>query len=158
MKYLITGGAGFIGSHIARYLVNTGHDVVILDDLSSGSLENILHLTGNARARFIQGSITDPVILRSNCDEIDGIFHEAAVASVALSISDPRATNEVNVTGTLNVLIAARDAGVKKVVFASSAAIYGDSPALPKTETLPPCPKSPYAVSKLTGEEYMRVF
>ncbi|MFA5222098.1 MAG: SDR family oxidoreductase [Methanoregula sp.] len=158
MKYLVTGGAGFIGSHIADLLVHDHHDVVILDNFFSGRKENISHLSGNKQVRFIDGSITNPAVLKSACESVDGIFHEAAIASVARSVNNPGATNEANVTGTLNVLVAARDAGVKKVVFASSSSVYGDTPTLPKKESMCPCPKSPYAVSKHAGEEYLRVF
>ena len=158
MKYLITGGAGFIGSHIADCLLANGHEVIILDNLFSGRIENISHITDSERARFIQGSITDPVTLKTACESVDGIFHEAAIASVARSVNNPVATNEANITGTLNVLTAARDSGVKKVVFASSSSVYGDTPTLPKKESMCPNPKSPYAVSKHTGEEYLRVF
>jgi UDP-glucose 4-epimerase len=97
-------------------------------------------------------------MLKTTCESVDGIFHEAAIASVARSVNNPVATNETNVTGTLNVLMAARDAGVKKIVYASSSSVYGDTPTLPKTESMCPCPKSPYAVSKHAGEEYLRVF
>ena len=119
MKYLVTGGAGFIGSHITDLLIQEHHEVVILDNLFSGKRENISHLIEkNGMVHFINGSITDPAILKSACESVDGIFHEAAIASVARSVNNPIATNEANVAGTLNVLTAARDAGVKKVVFA----------------------------------------
>jgi UDP-glucose 4-epimerase len=158
MKYLITGGAGFIGSHIADCLMEKDHEIVILDNLFSGKTENISHLLDNENVRFIRGSITDPEILLTACESVDGVFHEAAVASVSRSVNNPVATNEANVTGTLNVLVAARDAGVKKVLFASSSSVYGDTPTLPKKESMCPCPKSPYAISKHAGEEYLRVF
>jgi len=159
MKYLVTGGAGFIGSHITDLLIQEHHEVVILDNLFSGKRENISHLIEkNGMVHFINGSITDPAILKSACESVDGIFHEAAIASVARSVNNPIATNEANVAGTLNVLTAARDAGVKKVVFASSSSVYGDTPTLPKRESMCPCPKSPYAVSKHAGEEYLQVF
>jgi UDP-glucose 4-epimerase len=158
MKYLITGGAGFIGSHITDCLLARGHEVIILDNLFSGRMENISHISDTQKFRFIRGSITDPFVLRTACESVDGIFHEAAVASVTRSVNNPKATNEANVTGTLNVLVAARDAGVKKVLFASSSSVYGDTPTLPKKESMCPSPKSPYAVSKHAGEEYLRVF
>jgi len=158
MKYLVTGGAGFIGSHIVDNLSDAGHEVIILDNFFSGRKENISHLMGNKKIRFIQGSITDPETLKTACESVDGIFHEAAIASVSRSVKNPVATNEANVTGTLNVLVAARDAGVKKVVFSSSSSVYGDTPTLPKTESMSPSPKSPYAVSKHAGEEYLKVF
>ncbi|MEI7856627.1 MAG: SDR family oxidoreductase [Methanomicrobiales archaeon] len=158
MRYLVTGGAGFIGSHIADFIIHNNHEVVILDNLFSGKKENISQLSGNKRVQFIHGSITDPATLKTACESVDGIFHEAAIASVSRSVNNPVATNEANVTGTLNVLVAARDAGVKKVVFASSSSVYGDTPTLPKKESMCPSPKSPYAVSKHAGEEYMQVF
>jgi UDP-glucose 4-epimerase len=158
MKYLVTGGAGFIGSHIVDSLSDRGNEVIILDNFSSGRKENILHHENNTKIHVIHGSITDPATLKKACESVDGIFHEAAITSVARSVDNPFATNETNVTGTLNVLVAARDAGVKKVVFASSSSVYGDTPTLPKKESMCPHPKSPYAVSKHTGEEYLWVF
>jgi UDP-glucose 4-epimerase len=158
MNYLVTGGAGFIGSHITEHLILQGHEVIILDNFFSGRRENISDLIGNKKVTLINGSITDSELLKSAFKSVDGIFHEAAITSVSGSIQDPVATNDVNITGTLNVLIAARDAGVKKVVFASSASVYGDAPGLPKQESMNPHPKSPYAISKLTGEYYMDVF
>jgi len=155
MRYIVTGGAGFIGSHIAEGLAGT-HEVVVLDNLFSGKLENIVHLTD--RITFVRGSVTDLPLLKEVFTGADGVFHEAAIASVPLSVHDPLATNEANVTGTLNVAIAARDCGVKKVVFASSSAVYGDDPTLPKREDMVPNPISPYAVSKLTGEYYLGNF
>jgi len=158
MQYLVTGGAGFIGSHIAESLVRRGHHVRILDDLSSGRCGNIAHLKGHGNVLFIRGSVTDPAAVAAACEGAAGIFHQAAIASVAQSVAHPRATHDVNSTGTLNVLIAARDAGVRKVVYASSSAVYGNAPGLPKEESMAPHPESPYAVAKLAGEEYMRVF
>jgi len=158
MNYVVTGGAGFIGSHIAECLVDHGHDVTVVDNLFSGKEENIRHLFNNPHFYFVQGSITDPDLLKDIFKNADGIFHQAAIPSVPRSIRDPVATNEVNVGGTLNVLVAARDGGVRKVVYASSSSVYGDTPTLPKVEGMNPNPKSPYAVSKLTGEYYCRVF
>jgi UDP-glucose 4-epimerase len=158
MKYLVTGGAGFIGSHIVDTLSERGNEIIILDNFFSGRKENISHLESIQKIHFIHGSITDLAMLKTTCESVDGIFHEAAIASVARSVNNPVATNETNVTGTLNVLMAARDAGVKKIVYASSSSVYGDTPTLPKTESMCPCPKSPYAVSKHAGEEYLRVF
>jgi len=156
MKYLITGGAGFIGSHLADALAGH-HDLILLDNLFSGKEENIRHLAG-AGASFVRGSVTDSALLGRVMEGVDGVFHQAAVVSVPRSLRDPVGTNEANVTGTLRVLVAARDAGVKAVVYASSSSVYGDSPALPKREDMPAVPKSPYAVSKLAGEHYMRIF
>jgi len=158
MKYIVTGGAGFIGSHIVEELARQKHEVVILDNLFSGKLENIQPFLKKKNVTFVQGSITDISLLKKIFEGADGIFHEGAIASVPRSIANPLATNEANVTGTLNVLIAARDCGVRKVLFASSSSVYGDTPTLPKREDMTPAPLSPYAVSKLTGEHYLKVF
>lgn len=158
MKYLVTGGAGFIGSHIAESLLNLNHDVVIFDDFSSGNQENIDSLPNIDQLTIINGSITDRELLIKTCREIEGIFHQAARISVPESIRFPDLTNEVNITGTLNILMAAQECEVEKVVIASSAAVYGDDPILPKTESMMPNPKSPYAVSKITDEYYCSVF
>ena len=157
MKYLITGGAGFIGSHLADALAGA-HELVVLDNLATGKEGNIRHLVGQGRAELVRGSVTDPALLKACMEGVDGVFHQAALVSVLRSVKDPDATNEANVAGTLRVLVAARDAGVKAVVFASSSSVYGESPVLPKREDMPPVPKSPYAVSKLAGEHYLRVF
>ncbi len=156
-KVLITGGAGFIGSNLAEELAE-GNEVVILDDLSSGRMDNIRGLLGNDKARFIKGSITDLDLLRQSFRDVDYVFHQAAIPGVPASVNDPVSSNIVNVNGTLNVLIAARDNGVKKVVYASSCAVYGDAGVIPITETTLLAPKSPYAVTKLTGEYYCNVF
>jgi UDP-glucose 4-epimerase len=158
MKYIVTGGAGFIGSHIVEELAQQKHEVVILDNLFSGKMENIESFLKKKNVTFVKGSITDLSILKEIFKGADGIFHEGAIASVPRSIANPLATNEANVTGTLNVLIAARDCGVRKVLFASSSSVYGNTPTLPKREDMPPNPLSPYAVSKLTGEHYLKVF
>ncbi len=156
MKYVITGGAGFIGSHIADALA-PDNEVIILDDLFSGSKKNITRSIESG-AEFRQGSINDPAILGEILSGADGVFHEAAIASVPRSVSEPIPSNEVNITGTLRVLLAARDAGVKKVVTASSSSVYGETPELPKLESMKPSPISPYGVSKYAAEEYGRVF
>ncbi len=156
MKYLVTGGAGFIGSHIVDALVAKGHDVVVLDNLSSGHRENLADVI--ARIEFIQGDIRDPETCLKAAEGCEGIFHEAALVSVPDSINRPRDNHDINITGTLNVLESARKQGVKRVVFASSAAIYGDNPELPKREDMLPEPKSPYALAKLTGEYYLKVY
>jgi UDP-glucose 4-epimerase len=155
MKYIVTGGAGFIGSHIAEALAGK-NEVVIIDDLFSGKMQNIDDFRNIVH--FVQGSITNLPLMKEICAGADGIFHEAAIASVPRSIKNPLATNEANVTGTLNVLVAAKECGVRKVVFASSSSVYGDTPTLPKREDMEPHPLSPYAVSKLAGEHYMNVF
>jgi UDP-glucose 4-epimerase len=158
MKYIVTGGAGFIGSHIVEELAQQKHEVVILDNLFSGKVENIQRFLKKKHVTFVQGSITDLPVLKKIFEGADGIFHQGAIASVPRSIANPLATNEANVTGTLNVLIAARDCGVRKVLFASSSSVYGNTPTLPKREDMTPNPLSPYAVSKLSGEHYLKVF
>jgi len=158
MKYIVTGGAGFIGSHIVEELALQHHDVVIVDNLFSGKKENIAPFLGMSNISFVQGSIIDLPLLKQVFEGADGVYHEAAIASVPRSIANPLATNEANVTGTLHVLIAARDCGLRKLVFASSSSVYGNSVVLPKHEDMAPRPLSPYAVSKLTGEHYLNVF
>lgn len=157
MKAIVTGGAGFIGSNLAEELANRGEEVVILDDLSTGRMENIKELLKRESVKFVKGSVTNQELLKGIFKDVDCVFHQAAIPSVQRSIEDPIATNEVNVKGTLNVLIAARDSEVEKVVYASSSSVYGDSP-LPKREEMIPNPKSPYAVTKLVGEYYCKVF
>jgi len=156
MKYLITGGAGFIGSNLAAELLKRGHQVRVLDNFSTGNRENLQSLDGSVE--IIEGDLRSYHIVRAAVEGMDFILHQGALPSVPRSIADPVTTNEVNVTGTLNILHAALDAGVKRVVFASSSSIYGDSPTLPKKEEMTPNPLSPYAVSKLAGEKYCQVF
>lgn len=156
-RVVITGGAGFIGSNIAEELASD-NEVVIIDDLSTGHLRNIEHLVKLTNVRFIQGSVTDLPLLHQAFDGVDCVFHQAALASVPLSIEDPGRANEVNATGTLKVLLSARDRKVKKVICASSCAVYGDTAVLPAREDLPLTPLSPYAVTKATGELYCQVF
>lgn len=156
MRYLVTGGAGFIGSHIVDALIEKGHDVVVLDNLSSGYTKNLFRVLD--KVPFIEGDIRDPEACLKAAEGCNGIFHEAALVSVPDSINRPRDNHDVNITGTLNVLEAARQQGVKRVVFASSAAVYGDNPVLPKKEDMLPEPKSPYALAKITGENYLRVY
>lgn len=159
MKYLITGGAGFIGSNIAETLsLDSNIDVIVLDDLSAGKMENLKTFYDRENITFIKGSITDPDLLLEATKNADGIFHEAAIASVQRSINEPNLTNEVNLTGTLNVLNAAEKNEVKTVVMASSAAVYGDNSNLPLNENEKPGPLSPYAVQKLSGEYYAETF
>jgi UDP-glucose 4-epimerase len=157
---VVTGGAGFIGSHLAEELARRCYRVIILDDLSTGKLENISHILrpANQQTEFIHGSITELPLLTKLFRGVDYVFHLAAIPSVPRSIENPRASHDANITGTLNVLLAARDAGVKKVVYASSSSVYGDTPTLPKREDMPPNPQSPYAVTKLAGEYYCQVF
>ena len=158
MRYLVTGGAGFIGSHLSEALADDGHEIIVIDDLSSGRMENIRQLLDAGSVTFHQGSITDLSFLRKHVRETDGIFHQAAFVSVPRSIEDPILNHDINITGTLNILSAARDAGVRKVVLASSAAVYGNLPGLPKREEMPVDPRSPYALAKLTGEYYGQLF
>ncbi len=157
MKVIVTGGCGFIGSNLAEELIKE-HYVVVIDDLSTGKIENIQNLQNNENFEFVKGSITDLNLLKQIFEGADCIFHQAAIPSVQRSVENPIATNEANIKGTLNVLIAARDCGVKKVVYASSSSVYGDTPELLKREDMKPNPLSPYAVSKLTGEYYCKVF
>jgi nucleoside-diphosphate-sugar epimerase len=156
MRYLVTGGAGFIGSNTVDELVRRGHSVVVLDDLSAGKEENMGEIRG--KITFVKGSITDLEIVRRACHEADYVLHLAARTSVPRSVKDPLETNRINVDGTLNVLVAARDAKVKRVVFAGSSSAYGETTILPKVETMEPAPISPYGVSKLVGESYAKVF
>ncbi len=155
MRYLVTGGAGFIGSHIAEELARRGHSVAVLDDLSSGKEANLAHLAGKVELR--KGSVCDLETVASACRGADYLIHLAARTSVPRSVLEPIETNRVNVDGTLNVLIAARDAKVKRVVFAASSSAYGETPTLPKTESMEPAPISPYGVTKLVGELYAQV-
>jgi len=152
MRGLVTGGAGFIGSNIVAELLARGWDVVVLDDLSTGKRENIVPFETSGRFRFIEGSVTDRAACGRACEGVDYVFHEAAVISVPLSIEEPERTLEVNVTGSSNVFLAARDTGVKRVVWASSTSVYGNSGSLPNRETEPLRPLSPYAASKASGE------
>jgi UDP-glucose 4-epimerase len=151
-KAVVTGGAGFIGSHLADRLIELGYQVTVLDDLSTGRAENIAHLEGHPRFRFVQGSILDRDLLAGLFQGVTYVFHEAAIPSVQRSIEDPAASHLVNSTGTVLVLIAARDTGVRHLVYASSSSVYGDTPTLPKHEDMTPRPLSPYAVSKLSAE------
>ncbi|NDJ62800.1 MAG: SDR family oxidoreductase, partial [Chloroflexi bacterium] len=154
--YVVTGGAGFIGSHIAERLLADGHTVRIVDDLSTGKLANMTPI--RERVSFFEASITDRAALDQAFAGADYVIHQAALPSVPRSIDDPLSSHEVNTTGTLHVLMAARDAGVKRVVYAASSSAYGDIEGEFKVETLPPQPMSPYAVAKLAGEYYCQVF
>ena len=154
--YLVTGGCGFIGSHIAEALVDKEQIVIIYDDLSSGYERNIAGFRD--KITFIEADIRDVRALRDAMQGVDYVFHEAALVSVFDSVERPLENHDINITGTLNVLVAARECGVKRVVVASSAAVYGDNPALPKTEEMVPSPESPYALAKIVNEHYMRMF
>jgi len=154
---VITGGAGFIGSNLVIKLADT-YNRIVVDDLSTGHKKNIQNLISLKKIEYIYGSITDLELLQKTFRNIDYVFHEAAIPSVPRSIKDPLKTNFVNIQGTLNVLIAARDNYVKKVIYASSSSVYGDTPTLPKKENMTPNPLSPYAVTKLTAEYYCEIF
>jgi UDP-glucose 4-epimerase len=154
-NYLITGIAGFIGSNIARALLAQGDSVRGIDNFVTGKRANLEDLKG---IELIDGTIEDPESCARACRGVEFVFHEAALASVPRSVTDPVSTNNANVTGTLNLLVAARDAGVGRVVYAGSSSAYGDQPTLPKREDMIPDPISPYAVSKLAGEHYVRSF
>ena len=157
-KVVVTGGAGFIGSHLTEELQNRGYYVIVLDDLSTGKRENIDQLLKNNTGEFVEGSVTDLALLQTLFKGSEYVFHQAALARVPFSIENPLSVNEVNITGTLDVLLAARDNNVKKVVFASSSSVYGDTEVLPQNETMLPNPLSPYALTKLTGEYYCSIF
>ena len=154
--YLVTGGAGFIGSHVVAALVEAGESVRVLDDLSNGLAANLEPWI--ASVELIEGDIRDPDTVREVTDGAERVLHLAALGSVPRSVEDPVTSNDVNLNGTLNLLVAARDAGVRRFVYSSSSSVYGDDPVLPKTEGLATRPISPYATSKLGGENYTRVF
>ncbi len=156
----ITGGAGFIGSNLAEYLLGQGHDVAIVDNFSTGKEQNLAGWTDRAldRVQVFRFDINETDRLRGAFNGAQFVFHQAAIPSVPRSIADPQATNLANISGTLSVLVAARDAGVKRVVMASSSSIYGDDPGLPKVETRTGKSLSPYALSKVVCEEYCRLF
>ncbi|MFA4835675.1 MAG: SDR family oxidoreductase [Dehalococcoidia bacterium] len=157
-RAIVTGGAGFIGSHLAEELAKRSYHVSIIDNLSTGKMKNIEKILSTGKVEFSQGNITDLPLLDKLFQGVDYVFHQAAIPSVPRSIENPQASNETNITGTLNVLLAARNNGIKKVVYASSSSVYGDTPTLPKREDMPPNPQSPYAVTKLAGEYYCQVF
>jgi UDP-glucose 4-epimerase len=156
MDYLVTGGAGFIGSNIAEHLVGQGKSVRVFDNFSSGKRENVRSFAG--KGEIVEGDLRDPKAVQQIVNGVRFVLHLGAIPSVTRSVEDPRATTEANITGTVNLLLAARDAGVKRVVFSSSSSVYGDTPTLPKHEDMPPSPLSPYAIHKITGEYYCRVF
>ncbi|HEX9345389.1 MAG TPA: SDR family oxidoreductase [Candidatus Acidoferrum sp.] len=156
MRYLVTGGAGFIGSNTVDELVRRGHSVVVLDDFSSGKEENLTEVRN--KITFIKGSITDIEVVRKAMHEAEYVLHLAAKTSVPRSVKDPIETNKINIDGTLNVLVAAKELKVKRVVFAASSSAYGETPTLPKVETMQPEPISPYGVTKYVGELYGQAF
>jgi len=155
-KVVVTGGAGFIGSHIVDGLLAIGTEVVVIDDLSTGSKDNIKHV--HDKIKFVQGSITNVDLLKEFFKGAYAVIHQAAIPSVPKSIEFPLDTQHANIVGTLSVFLAARDTGVDRVVYASSSSVYGDTPGLPRVETMPTSPLSPYAVQKNTGEMYGKVF
>lgn len=155
-RYLVTGGGGFIGSHIAEALLKRGEAVRIVDNMATGRESNLAALAG--RAEVLRADVRDREAMRAAVEGVEVVFHEAALASVPRSVADPATTLEVNVTGTQNVLLAARDAGVRRVVFASSSSVYGDTPVLPKHEGMTPHPMSPYALHKLSAELLCGIF
>jgi nucleoside-diphosphate-sugar epimerase len=154
-NYLVTGGAGFIGSHLTEELLRRGHRVRVADNLSTGKLRNLDHL---ASVDFMEGDLSEMSVARRASEGMDYVLHQAAIPSVPRSVRDPIASNRANIDATLNVLVAARDAGVKRVVFAGSSSEYGDTPTLPKREDMPTAPLSPYALQKVVGTEYCRMF
>jgi nucleoside-diphosphate-sugar epimerase len=153
--YLVTGGAGFIGSHLAEELERRGERVRVADSLITGHRRNLAHLRS---IEFVEGDLADLEVARTAVDGVDYVLHQAAIPSVPRSVSDPVTSNRANIDATLNVLVAARDAGVRRLVYAGSSSAYGDTPTLPKREDMPADPLSPYALQKLVGEQYLRLF
>ena len=160
-RYLVTGGAGFIGSHVVSALLARGQEVAVIDDLSSGKRDNVeaaqSEAGGSSHLDFIEGSILEDEALARAVDGVDAVLHQAAIPSVPRSFADPAATLRTNVEGTTRVLEACRKAGVRRIVMASSSSVYGDTPTLPKEESMSPSPMSPYALSKLTGEHVAEI-
>lgn len=155
-RMLVTGAAGFIGSSLVRELCAQGHEVRGIDNLVTGKLENLSDVLD--QMNFSEGDVCDESLIRSLCQDVDVVFHEAALPSVAKSVLDPSTSHQANIEGTFSVLMAARDMGVKRIVYAASSSAYGESPTLPKHEGMLPAPISPYAVQKLAGELYMQSF
>ena len=153
--YLVTGGAGFIGSHLAEELARRGETVRVADNLVTGRRQNLAHIKG---VEFIEGDLADLAVARRVVEGVDFVLHQAAIPSVPRSVQDPLTSHRANIDATLNVLLAARDARVKRVVYAGSSSAYGDTPTLPKSETMPTGPLSPYALQKLVGEQYCQLF
>jgi nucleoside-diphosphate-sugar epimerase len=154
-SYLVTGGAGFIGSHLTEELVRRGARVRVVDSLITGKRHNLTHVPG---VEFIEGDLADLAVATRAVDGMDYVLHQAAIPSVPRSVQDPITSNRANIDASLNVLVAARDAGVKRVVYAGSSSAYGNSPTLPKVETMPTAPLSPYALQKLVAEQYCQMF
>src|SRR3954468_21228477 len=154
-NYLVTGGAGFIGSHLSEELVRRGHTVRVADSLITGKRSNLDHVPG---VEFLEGDLADFAFAQRAVSGVDYVLHQAAIPSVPRSVKDPITSNRANVDATLNVLVAARDAGVKRLVFAGSSSAYGNTPTLPKHEEMPTNPLSPYALQKVVGEQYLQMF
>src|SRR5438552_9503268 len=154
-SYLVTGGAGFIGSHLAEELVRRGETVRVADSLITGKRRNLAHISG---VEFLEGDLADLAFATRAADRMDYVLHQAAIPSVPRSVKDPIASNRANIGATLNILVAARDAGVKRLVFAGSSSEYGNTPTLPKREDMTPNPLSPYALQKSMGTQYCQMF
>jgi nucleoside-diphosphate-sugar epimerase len=154
-QYLVTGGAGFIGSHLAEELVRRGERVRVVDSLVTGKRQNLAHLP---QVEFLEGDLADLDVARRAVDAVDYVLHQAAIPSVPRSVQDPITSNRANIDASLNVLVAARDAGVRRLVYAGSSSAYGNQPTLPKVETMPTAPLSPYALQKLVAEQYCQMF
>src|SRR5436189_1167549 len=154
-NYLVTGGAGFIGSHLAEELVRRGHKVRVVDSLITGKRSNLDHVPG---VEFLEGDLADLPVAQRAVEGVEYVLHQAAIPSVPRSVKDPITSNRANIDATLNVLVAARDGGVKRLVYAGSSSAYGDTPTLPKREDMPTNPLSPYALQKLVAEQYGQMF
>jgi len=155
-RCLVTGGAGFVGSHVAERLVTLGHPTRVVDNLSTGYRSNVMDCIG--QLEFLEGDLTDPIVCKQAAEGIDVVFHLAALPSVPRSMIDPWRCHEHNVNATVRLLLACREAKVRRVVYSSSSSVYGDTPVLPKAESMEPLPKSPYAAAKLSGEQYVLAF
>ena len=154
-SYLVTGGAGFSGSHLVEELARRGERVRVADNLSTGKRANLAHIPG---VDLVEGDLADLAVARRACNGVEYVLHQSAIPSVPRSVTDPISSNRANIDATLNVLVAARDAGVRRVVYAGSSSAYGDTPTLPKHEEMPTAPLSPYALQKLVGEQYLQLF
>jgi len=153
--YLVTGGAGFIGSHLTEELARRGHRVRVVDSLITGKRRNLDHVAG---VEFLEGDLADPAIAERAVGGVEYVLHQAAIPSVPRSVNDPVTSHRANVDASLNILVAARDVGVRRLVYAGSSSVYGDTPTLPKREDMPPNPLSPYALQKLVAEQYCQMF
>src|ERR1700737_3617211 len=154
-SYLVTGGAGFIGSHLTEELVRRGHRVRVVDSLITGKRRNLEHISD---VDFLEGDLAEMAVAERAVQGIDYLLHQAAIPSVPRSVKDPITSNRANIVASLNILVAARDAGVKRLVYAGSSSAYGNTPTLPKREDMPPSPLSPYALQKLVAEQYCQMF